>query len=72
MPLAVAGGGKEKFSAFRTENQMHMKVSCVQQNIDDKIQGLIQKSIPLSHVLDVKHMLIKVTAYMNWELGSCS
>lgn len=40
---------------------MHIKVSCEQQNIDDKIQGLIQKTI-LSHVLDVKHMLIKVTA----------
>lgn len=38
---------------------MHIKVSCVQQNTDDKIQGLIQKSILLSHVLDVKHMLIK-------------
>lgn len=41
---------------------MHIKVSCEQQNIDDKIQGLIQKTILLSHVLDVKHMLIKVTA----------
>lgn len=41
---------------------MHIKVSCEQQNTDDKIQGLIQKTILLSHVLDVKHMLIKVTA----------
>lgn len=41
---------------------MHIKVSYVPQNIDDKIQDLIQKKILLNHMFNVKHMLIKVSA----------
>jgi len=51
---------KKKLSAFRTENQIHIKVSYVPENIYDKIQDLIQKKILLNCIFYVKNMLIKV------------
>lgn len=53
---------KKKMSALRTENQMHIKVFYVPQNIDDKIQDFIQKKILFNHIFNVKHMLTKVSA----------
>lgn len=41
---------------------MHIKVSYVPQNIDDKIQDLIQKEILLNRTFNVKHVLIEVSA----------